>query len=122
MVMILQIAECIYLDLHKHSEGEIEMGKRNLLAGILLGAVVGGITTLFNRETRAYTKEKLASCKVKTGEMMKHPSEAVRNARMAFNELNERLSHNAENVINALEQVENTLGKVSGDKEEKRLP
>lgn len=89
------------------------MGKRNLFMGIFLGAIIGGLATLFNKETRAYTKGKASLCKAKTGYMIKYPSEAVRNTRVAFDQLNERLTNNAESVINALEQVENTLDKVS---------
>lgn len=92
---------------------ENEMGKRVLCMGVLLGAIVGGLATLLNGEARAYTKGKVASCKVKTGDFIKHPSEAVRNTRVAFDQLNARFTDNAANVINALEQVENTLDKVS---------
>lgn len=89
------------------------MGKRNLCMGMLLGAIVGGLATLLNGETRAYTKGKMASCKIKTDHFVKHPSEAVRNTRVAFDQLNARFTDNAANVINALEQVESTLDKVS---------
>jgi len=107
----------------QHIKGESEkMGKRNLFMGMLLGAIIGGLASLFNKETRAYTKGKVASCKAKTGNMIKNPSETVRNTRVAFDQLNERFTDNAANVINALEQVENTLDKVSGKSEQDALP
>lgn len=98
------------------------MGKRKLITGMLIGAIVGGLATLFNRETRAYTKGKMVTYKEKTSQFMQQPSEAVRDTRLAFNQLNERFIHNAENVMNALEQVENTLEKVTGKKDEEKLP
>lgn len=98
------------------------MGKRNLFAGVLIGAIVGGLATLFNKETRAYTKGKFVTYKEKTNQFVKHPSEAIRDTRTAFSQLNERFSYNAENVMNALEQVENTLEKVTGKKDEEKLP
>jgi|SRR5699024_3087263 len=93
------------------------MGKRNLFMGMLLGALIGGLATLFNKETRAYTKGKVASCRANARYMIQHPSETVRNTRVAFDQLNERFTTNADNVINALEQAENTLEKVSGKQE-----
>ena len=37
------------------------MGKRKILTGIILGASVGGLVTLFNREARDYAKDGLSN-------------------------------------------------------------
>ncbi|GGB59805.1 YtxH domain-containing protein [Virgibacillus dakarensis] len=97
------------------------MGKQKLCLGILLGAVAGGLTALYDRETRYYTKKQLQSAKSTTGYYLKHPAEAIRNAKDACNEFNEKFSVNADNAINALEQVEETLGKISKKEEPKKL-
>ncbi|HLR67492.1 hypothetical protein [Virgibacillus alimentarius] len=94
------------------------MGKRNLCLGMIIGAIVGGIATLINKDTRAYTKDKIASYKSKTTYFVKNPSEGVRKTKVAFNQLNDRINYNAENMVNALEQVENTLDKLSSKKDQ----
>ncbi|SET37759.1 hypothetical protein SAMN05216389_11011 [Oceanobacillus limi] len=89
------------------------MGRRRLLTSIAIGAAVGGITALVDRDTREYTKDKLHAAKVKTTYCMKHPSESLHNARVAFDRFNQAFSYQIENAANALEQVENTVEKVS---------
>jgi len=88
------------------------MGKRKLVSGIVVGAIVGGVVALFNKEARHYAKDKMASVKGQTCYIIKHPSDAVRSARIALDEFNETVTSGAENTINALEQVEQTLDKV----------
>lgn len=88
------------------------MGKRKLLSGVIIGAIVGGVTALFNKEARDYAKGKIVSAKEQTTYFIKHPSNAVRNARVTLDQLNETFTSGAENTINALEQVEQTLEKV----------
>ncbi|MFD1039958.1 YtxH domain-containing protein [Virgibacillus byunsanensis] len=89
------------------------MGKRNLLLGVFLGAIIGGLTALFNRETRYYTKNKMSLARNRTNYYVKHPSETIHSVRVAFDRFNESFTSGAENAINALEQVENTLDKIS---------
>ncbi|WP_188455192.1 YtxH domain-containing protein [Virgibacillus oceani] len=97
------------------------MGKYKLCIGILGGAVIGGLTALCDRETRTYTKYKMRSGKHQAGYYLKHPSEAVRNAQRACNQFNESFNSGASNAINALEQVEETLNKISKKNEPKKL-
>ncbi|MGP4108187.1 YtxH domain-containing protein [Virgibacillus sp. L01] len=96
------------------------MGKRNVLFGVLMGAIVGGLVSLFNNDARNYTKLKMNYAKNRSGYYMKHPSEAVRSARDSFDKFNKEFSSGAENAINALEQVENTLDKFA-NKDQKDL-
>ncbi|WP_067728698.1 YtxH domain-containing protein [Oceanobacillus damuensis] len=93
------------------------MGKRKLLLGITVGAAVGGVTALFDRDTREYAKEKLVSARTSSSYFMNHPSEAIHNLRDTFDQLNQTFANGAENAINALEQVETTLDKVTNKKE-----
>ena len=89
------------------------MGKRKLLVGMIGGAVIGGIVTLFDSETRGYAKQKLMEVKDTSSEALKNPSATIRNFQTSFDEFGQKLNYQAKNAINALEQVESTLEKVS---------
>lgn len=97
------------------------MGKQKLCLGVIAGAIAGGLVALYDRETRFYTKGKLQHVKTTTNYYLKHPSEAIRNAKDTCNQFNESFAHNADNAINALEQVEDTIGKISKKEEPKKL-
>ncbi|WP_404451430.1 YtxH domain-containing protein [Virgibacillus necropolis] len=93
------------------------MQNNKLVFGIIIGALIGGLSTLFDQETRSRTKVQYLSAKRKTNYYMKHPSEAVQNARVACNQFNETFNTSADNAINALEQVEQTIDKVTNRKD-----
>lgn len=88
------------------------MGKRKLCTGIILGAIVGGLTALTDIEARSYAKGKLSFYTSQTKDCLKNPSEAVRKVRISFDQFNEKFVSGAESTSNALAQVENTLAKV----------
>ncbi|CDQ42054.1 MULTISPECIES: hypothetical protein [Virgibacillus] len=85
------------------------MGKRKLFLGVFIGATVGALVSLFDKETRAYSKEKLTAAKSGTSYLMKHPSDAVHTVRSAFDTFNQAFTRGAESTLNALDQVESTL-------------
>lgn len=89
------------------------MGKRKLLVSITIGAAVGGVTALFDRETRDYAKEKLTAARSSSSYFMNNPSEAIHNLKNTFDQLNQTFASGTANAINALEQVESTLDKVT---------
>ncbi|MEC5424173.1 YtxH domain-containing protein [Virgibacillus sp. C22-A2] len=97
------------------------MGKRKLVLGILAGAVVGGLTTLYDRETRAYTRYKLSTMRSRSKYLIKNPSKAVHNMRTTFDTLNQNFTSGVESVINVLEQVEETFEKVTNKNEGSRI-
>ncbi|MFA1822078.1 YtxH domain-containing protein [Virgibacillus oceani] len=97
------------------------MGKRKLVLSIAAGAVVGGLVALFDKETRTYSKHKLGSVKRSSSYMLKNPSEAVHNVRTAFDTFNKNFASGAENTINALEQVENSLDKLTNKNRTDRI-
>ncbi|WP_099157616.1 YtxH domain-containing protein [Virgibacillus ndiopensis] len=97
------------------------MGKNKLCLGMLIGAIVGGVTALCDRETRNYTKYKMSGVKRQANYYLKHPSEAVRNAQTACNQFNESFNSGANNAINALEQVEDTMNKITKKKDPKKI-
>ncbi len=88
------------------------MGKRTLCTGIIVGAVVGGLVTLTNKEARDYAKAKLSVMKAEAKYCLSNPSQAVRHLRQSFDQFNHKFSSGADSAINALEQVEHTLDKV----------
>lgn len=87
------------------------MGKRNLLLGVFIGAILGGLVSLFDNESRQYTKRKMSYAKNRSSYYVKHPSDAIRTAKNTFDQFNKEFSSGAESAINALEQVEDTLDK-----------
>ncbi|GAB3805571.1 YtxH domain-containing protein [Virgibacillus kimchii] len=97
------------------------MGKRKLILSVVAGAAVGGVVALFDKETRSYTKQKLGTVKTSSSYFLKNPSEAVHNVRVAFDTFNKNFANGAENAINALEQVENSLDKISNKNETNRI-
>ncbi|WP_042225027.1 YtxH domain-containing protein [Oceanobacillus manasiensis] len=97
------------------------MGNRKLVVGVLIGALVGGAITLFDRETRNYSRMKLTNMKYGSQSVLRNPSEAVRNVRKAFNTFNQNFSTGAQSTINALEQVEATLDKYTNKNQTDRI-
>lgn len=89
------------------------MSKRKLCLGIITGAAAGGLVTLFDKDTRHYAKSKLTTVKSGTTYIVKNPSETVHTIRVVLNKFSDNLSSGSSNLMNALEQVEDTLEKVS---------
>lgn len=88
------------------------MGKRKFYTGIVLGAVVGGMISLINKDARQYAKQKLQQTMQETRYYVKHPSEAVRNVRVNVDQFNQKYSRGVSSTINTLEQIEETLDKL----------
>ncbi|SHH80796.1 YtxH domain-containing protein [Virgibacillus sp. Bac330] len=97
------------------------MGKRKLVTGVVLGATAGGLISLLDKETRVYAKEKLASAKSGASYMLKNPSETIHSVRTNFDKLNQAFAKGAENTINALNQAETTLEKVTNKGKSDRI-
>jgi len=97
------------------------VGKRKLVLYVTVGAAVGGLVALFDKETRTFTKHKLGDVKRSSSYFLKNPSEAVHNVRTAFDTFNKNFASGAENAINALEQVENSLDKITNKNETERI-
>lgn len=97
------------------------MGKRKLLIGMASGAVAGALVALFDRETRNYTKSKLSGVKSGTSYVIKNPSEAVHQLQDKFEMVSEKFKSGTDSAINALDQVQETLGKVENKSEVKEI-
>ncbi|GFZ84286.1 hypothetical protein GCM10010978_25770 [Compostibacillus humi] len=87
------------------------MGKRRLITGVLLGALTGGAIALLDEETREYAKDKVSALKNDSTYYLKHPAEAIESLKATVEQFNRTVSSGAENAINAIEQVEDTINK-----------
>ncbi|API91313.1 MULTISPECIES: hypothetical protein [Virgibacillus] len=97
------------------------MGKRKLVTGVVIGAAAGGLMSLLDKETRAYAKEKVTSARSGASYLVKNPSEAIRKVRTAFDTFNQAFAKGAENTINALDQAETTLDKITNKRQIDRI-
>lgn len=97
------------------------MGKRNLLIGIISGALIGGAVSLFNKDTRSYVKTKCDDMKTGSSYYLKHPSEAVHKARETVDSFNRVFTDGTDNALNALEQIGDTLEKFTKTEDSKRI-
>lgn len=93
------------------------MQNNKMVMGVLIGALVGGLVALFDKETRTTTKSQCKNAKDKTNYYVKHPSEAIRNARVACNQFNDKFNSSADSAISALEQVETTIDRLTNKEE-----
>lgn len=88
------------------------MGKRILIQGIIAGAIIGGIASLFNKDARGFAKEKLNETK----DCLQNPAETIEKLKGKVECFSSTVSVQAEGAKNALEQVGNTLNKITGNK------
>ena len=88
------------------------MGKKTLFSSMAIGAIVGGAVSLFNKETRDYVKDKSNQAKDQASYYAKHPNEAIENLKSTVIDVTEKIEDNKSGALNALDQVENTVGKV----------
>jgi len=89
------------------------MNKRNICTGMIVGAIVGGLVSLLDKSTRHYAKDKLNETKNCSKYYLKNPSLSIRKTRESLNKWNNILRENIDDATNALEQVEDTIRKIS---------
>ena len=88
------------------------MGKKTLLSSIVIGAVVGGAVSLFNKETRQYVSELTERSADQASYYVKNPNEAIGTLKGTIRDVTETIDSNMDGAINTLDQVGSTLGKV----------
>lgn len=88
------------------------MGKKTLFSSMAIGAVIGGVVSLFNKETRYYVKDKSNQAKDQVSYYGQHPNEAIGNLKSTVIDVTKKIEDNKTGALNALDQVENTIGKV----------
>lgn len=96
------------------------MGKRKLILGVVAGAVAGGAVALLDKDTRSYACGKVKEVKDSSSYYISNPSEAIQGLQNTVDKVNQAFESGSANAMNALEQVEQTLEKVTnkfGNKE-----
>ena len=94
------------------------MSNRKLFRGIVIGAVVGGLVTLLDRETRTYTLEKLKDTQSKTSYYVKNPSVAIHGLRENYQQFSEQLVSGVNSTIQMLGQLQEILDSVNQTEEQ----
>jgi len=97
------------------------MGRNKLIMGVVIGAAVGGAAALADRDTRKYVKLKMDDAKTGTSFIVENPTEAVQSLRNGFNTFNQTLAQGTDSAINALDQVEKTLERVTASRNKNEL-
>lgn len=85
------------------------MGKRTLWTGIILGATIGGLISLFNENARNYAKDSVTASLENTTFYSKNPEIAFKEIKRKITYVNNLVTESTDNALNAIEQVENTV-------------
>lgn len=92
------------------------MGQNKLWKGILIGAVVGGVVALVDKDTRTLVGEKTRSAGTKCQGYVKHPSEAIHNLRVSYESFSSQINKGVEDLLELLQKAEsmlNTVGEIN---------
>lgn len=87
------------------------MGKRMFWMSVAAGAVIGGLTSLMNRDVRVYVKESASKLGDSTTYYVNHPNEAIQNMKQTIATVEQKLEENSGSAYNALNQIESTVNK-----------
>lgn len=87
------------------------MGKRTFWMSVAAGAVIGGLTSLMNREVREYVKESANKIGDTTTYYVNHPNEAIQNVKQTIAVVEQKIEENSGSAYNALNQIETTVNK-----------
>lgn len=77
----------------------------------MIGASIGGIVSLFCKDTRNYVQEKSEKVYDCAAYYMNHPVEGVQKVRQSVTTVEQLVSTNANSAVRAIDQVENSLQK-----------
>ncbi|WP_053217209.1 hypothetical protein [Virgibacillus senegalensis] len=89
------------------------MSDSKLTKGIIIGAAVGGLLSLYDRPTRTQLVRNLKKTGSSAGYYLRNPSDAVRNIRECYEKAAGALSSGAESALEIMDQVQSTLENVS---------
>lgn len=85
------------------------MAKRKIILNVAIGATVGALVSLLNKDTRHYTKEKAIHFKNKVNDVKENPDKAVRTLRTAVEKVNHTLENGTTNVLSTLDKIQDKL-------------
>ncbi|GGD04670.1 hypothetical protein GCM10007216_39110 [Thalassobacillus devorans] len=89
------------------------MNEHKFWKGVMIGAVIGGAVTLLDKETREYVFSSTKRAGVSVKSYTSNPSEAIRELRLKYNQLTNRVADGAKDILEVLNKVEELLDKVS---------
>ncbi|WP_226035372.1 YtxH domain-containing protein [Aquibacillus saliphilus] len=89
------------------------MSNRKLIRGIIIGAAVGGLVTMFDRNTRNDVLDQLKTSSRTANNYVKNPSEAFYNLRNSYETISTDLTRGINSVLTILTQVQETLDSIS---------
>lgn len=89
------------------------MGKRKIIVGVVTGAIVGGAAALLDKEARGYACGKMKELKASSSYYISNPSEAIHGLQQTMGKVSQAFESGSSNAMNALDQVEQTLEKVT---------
>lgn len=87
------------------------MGKRTFWLSVAAGALVGGITSLINRDVREYVKESTMKLGDTASYYANHPEEAIQNLQQTVSLVEKTVEQNTNSAQNALQQIGTTVNK-----------
>lgn len=85
------------------------MGRKTLWTGIVLGATLGGLLSLINKDARNYVKHVATESVENLTFYSKNPETACKEIKMKVSNMNDMVAESTRSAINAIEQVENTI-------------
>ncbi|MGN8646862.1 hypothetical protein ACTNEO_12115 [Gracilibacillus sp. HCP3S3_G5_1] len=88
------------------------MGKERLLKGIVTGAIVGGLITLSDRETRSFVINKLQNCGNKAAYYAKNPADAIHQLNINYTKCSEQLATRLTSTLEMLHQLQELTEKI----------
>ncbi|WP_058306067.1 hypothetical protein [Gracilibacillus massiliensis] len=88
------------------------MGKETLIKGIAAGALVGGLLTLFDRDTRIFVAENLKNCGDKSAYYAKNPADAIHQLNEGYAKCSQQLSSGLTTALDMLNQLQEITKKI----------
>ncbi len=95
------------------------MGKRNLITGVVLGAIAGGVVSLVSKDTRNYVTEQISLGKDQIGYIVQNPAQSIRKIQSTLIETAESAANSLDGTLNAVDQVENTINDIRKEDQKK---
>ncbi|WP_226584923.1 YtxH domain-containing protein [Halobacillus litoralis] len=88
------------------------MGQQKLWKGLVIGAVIGGVAALLDKDTRSYVGEKSRLAGSKCQGYVKHPSEAIHTLRVNYESFSNQVNKGVEDLLELLQKAESMLNRV----------
>lgn len=85
------------------------MRKNLIVKGMVIGAIVGGALTLFDRDTRLSVNQKIKTTNRKTNYYLHHPSEFVAEVRNQYQAISETLIRGIDTTLAYMADIQRMI-------------